>query len=326
MRVKTLPDEAKNATHPAAAGTGGPRDSLKLVYVLGSYRSGSTILGILLGTHPQIVTTGELQALPARFRDPSRPCSCGRPATECEFWSSVLARCSGRVDLEALAVGQHRYEHYPSLPRTAVSAKFGLEPLRTHAGRSADFQRVIAETAGVPTIVDLSKHPVRGLVRKLQRPFGLEPYFLHLVRDGRAVMYSRLTRAQGGQFHEVVRNAWGMSIRWVLVNLLSTMLCGRPRNRYLRVRYEDLVSDPAGTLTRIGAFLNLDFSSVISALADDNALPIHHLIDANRIRFQPSVQLAADLEWQKNLSRNDRAVFWLLAGALAHRYGYRRLP
>ncbi len=301
-----------------------PVEPLKVVYVLGSWRSGSTILGVLLGTHPQIQTTGELSALPARFRDSTRVCSCGVPAAKCEFWSVVWARCRGRVDLEALQAGQRRYEHYPSLPRTALSALVGSPALRAHERRTVDFQRIIAETAEVPVLVDLSKHPVRGLVRKLARPYGLDPYFLHIVRDGRAVMYSRLTRSQGGQFRPVVKNAWGMTVRWVLVNLLSTILCGRPRNRYLRVRYEELLANPEGTLTRVGEFLQMDMSGLVRAVVEEASLPIDHLIDANRLRFRPAVHLAADLEWRTKLPAKSQSAFWLVAGWLAQRYGYRR--
>ena len=303
-----------------------PPASLKLVYVLGAHRSGSSILGVLLGTHPEIRTTGELLVLPSRFGDPTKLCSCGRPATECEFWSQVRVRCEGRVDLAALEAGQRRYENYSSFPRAVLAEALGSEPLRAHLRRSVEFQRVIAEAAGVSILVDLSKFPVRGLVRKWERPFGLDTYFVHMVRDGRAVMYSRLTRAAGGQFHDVVRNAWGMTLRWALVNLLSTLLCGRPRDRYIRVSYEELVSDPGGTLTRLGRFLNVDFSGVARAVAEDSPLPIQHLIDASRFRFRASVQLKADFEWQKKLPESSRTVFWLLAGWLARRYGYDRAP
>ena len=303
-----------------------PPAPLKLVYVLGAHRSGSSILGVLLGIHPQIRTTGELLVLPSRFGDPTKLCSCGRPATECEFWSRVQARCEGRVDLAALDAGQRRYEKYSSLARTALSAALGSERLTAHLRRSVEFQRVIAETAGVSIIADLSKFPVRGSVRKLERPFGLETYFVHMVRDGRAVMYSRLTRPAGGQFHDIVRNAWGMTVRWAFVNLLSTMLCGRPSNRYLRVSYEELMSDPSGTLTRLGSFLGIDFSGVVRAVTEDSPLPIQHLIDASRFRFRASVQLKADFEWQRKLPESSRTVFWLLAGWLAHRYGYQKAP
>lgn len=298
---------------------------LRLVYVLGTWRSGSTILGVLLGSHPHIYTTGELYDLPGRYRNPKRICSCGVPAAQCEFWAEVRNRCAGRVDLDAMARGEARFERYSSIPRTLLSASLGTEPFLAHVARSVEFLKVIAEVAGVPILVDLSKDPVRGMVRKSGRRFGLETYYIHIVRDGRAVIYSRLSRPGGGQIREVVRNAWGMTVRWMMVNVLSTVLCGRPRRRYLRIRYEDLVAHPAKTMTTLGEFLEVDFSSVVQAVAEGASLKVDHLIGANPfLRIQPAVRVGGDFEWRTQLPSRSQRIFWLLAGGLAWHYGYAR--
>lgn len=297
----------------------------RLVYVLGTWRSGSTILGVLLGSHPDIYTMGELYDLPGRYRNPKRLCSCGAPAAQCEFWAEVRRRSVGRVDLDALDRGEARFERYGSIPRTILSASLGSEPFLAHVARSVEFLNVIGEVAGVPVLVDLSKDPVRGRVRKAGRRFGLETYYIHIVRDGRAVIYSRLSRPGGGQIRAVVRNAWGMTVRWVLVNLLSTVLCGRPRRRYLRILYEDLVSDPAGTLVAIGRFLDMDFSSVVRTVAEGAPFKVDHLIGANPfLRIKPAVRVGGDFEWRAKLPSRSQKVFWLVAGALAWHYGYGR--
>ena len=306
--------------HPAH-----PPQPLRLVYVLGTWRSGSTILGVLLGSHPDIYTTGELYDLPGRYRDPKRRCSCGVPAAQCALWAEVRKRCEGRVDLEAMGRGEARFERYRSIPRTLLSTSFGSAAFLAHVARSVEFLKVISEVAEVPVLVDLSKDPVRGMVRKSGGRYGLETYYVHIVRDGRAVLYSRLSRPGGGQIRAVVRNAWGMTIRWMLVNVLSTVLCARPRRRYLRIRYEDLVADPAKTMAAVGKFLDMDFSTVVQAATEGASFKVDHLIGANPfLRIQPAVRVGADFEWRTKLSSRSQRVFWLLAGGLARHYGYSR--
>lgn len=302
-----------------------PRAPLRLLYIVGEVRSGSTLHGILLGAHPGIRTTGELCGLPARFRETDMVCSCLKTARECEFWSEVEARCKGRVDLDRLEAGQNRFESYRSLPRTLLLAAFRSRELRDHAARAAEFFRVIAETAGgAEIVVDLSKRPVRGFVYSLLREQGVDVYFLHVVRDGRGVVYSRMAKPGPSKFQDAFlrRSSWNLSPRWAVTNVLSSLLCARPRDHYLRVRYEDLVADPPKALERIGAFLHVDLSDVTTAIAQKVPIPVSHIMGANRVRLQQTIQFTADFAWRTKLSQRSQRVFWGLAGWLAVTYGY----
>src|SRR5689334_5532357 len=62
----------------------------RLAYILGASHSGSTLLAMLLGAHPEACTVGQLGADtlddPVRYR-----CSCGQPIRECGFWKDVRA-------------------------------------------------------------------------------------------------------------------------------------------------------------------------------------------------------------------------------------------
>ncbi|MGA8302206.1 MAG: sulfotransferase [Thermoplasmata archaeon] len=307
----------------SAQPTTGPR-RLKLVYIVGEVRSGSTLHGILLGAHPGVRTTGELCGLPARFHETDRGCSCLKTAHECEFWSAVEARCQGRVDLARLERDQDRYESYRSLPKTLLQAAFGSPALRDHVRRAAEFFRVIAEVGGAEVVIDLSKRPVRGYVYSLCREAGLDVYFLHVVRDSRAVVYSRMSKPGTSKFEDAFlrRTPWNLGPRWAITNLLSSILCSRPRDRYLRVRYEDLVADPARALAKIGAFLQVDFSDVAAAIARKESIPVSHIIGANRVRLQQTIQFTGDFAWRSKLSPHSQKVVWGLAGWLALTYGY----
>lgn len=323
-RTPPVPPSSGGTERSGSAAPSRAAGRLKVVYIVGEVRSGSTLHGILLGAHPGVRTTGELCGFPARFRETERVCSCLKPARSCEFWSAVEAGCRGRVDLDQLEAGQDRFESYRSLPITLFHLALRTPALREHAARAAEFFRVIAETGNAEVVVDLSKRPVRGLVYSLLRESGLDVYFLHVVRDGRAVVYSRMARPGTSRFEDpyLRRTPWNLGPRWALTNLLSSLLCSRPRDRYLRVRYEDLVADPRGALAKIGAFLQIDLSDVAEAIERQAPVPVSHIIGANDVRLQQTIRFSGDFAWRSKLSRRSQRVVWSLAGWLALAYGY----
>ena len=59
-----------------------------LVYILAASHSGSTLLAMLLASHPEICTVGELKA--TQLGDVRRyRCSCRQEILQCSFWKGV---------------------------------------------------------------------------------------------------------------------------------------------------------------------------------------------------------------------------------------------
>ena len=65
----------------------------QIVYMAGSGHSGSTLLGMMLGKHPEISDLGEANRLyiSARAKKSIKPhlCGCGKSVKECYFWLKV---------------------------------------------------------------------------------------------------------------------------------------------------------------------------------------------------------------------------------------------
>lgn len=64
---------------------------LKIIYIVGSGYSGSTILGIILGSVKEIFNIGELKDFKdmQKFKD-QEICTCGNRLVDCNFWSSFM--------------------------------------------------------------------------------------------------------------------------------------------------------------------------------------------------------------------------------------------
>ncbi|MCA9774174.1 MAG: hypothetical protein KC466_17285, partial [Myxococcales bacterium] len=71
-----------------------------------------------------------------------------------------------------------------------------------------------------------------------------------------------------------------------------------------------------------GDLVELDLGDLADQVADGAAMRPGHTVAGNRVRMSGPVRLAADVEWTEKLGARRRAIFWVLAGALARRYGY----
>jgi hypothetical protein len=304
---------------------GPPR--LKVVYILGSSRSGSTILDATLGTGASTLSTGELGhifwAFDPNEAPPLRVCSCGLPVTECPIWSRVWSELGARYDRKALERETRRFEE-------AVRSSFALGTGRLfrtgafghHLEFLADSFRTVARLGGVRAVVDSSKLPGRGWLCSLLSPKEFDVRFIHLVRDGRSVVSSMMTHYYPHE-KESVPSPWPRwagaafsTAHWVYTNLFCSLLGALNRERYLRVRYEDFISRPSDTLLSMESFLGMDLSEARRRVAAGEPLAAGHLLCGNRSKQAPLLKAKPREGAADQLSLGPSLVFLSLGGWL----------
>jgi hypothetical protein len=315
---------------PKTAASGSAPDQVRVLFIAGLWRSGSTILDIILGNHPSMESVGELRNLPGEGWLGGETCACGEPAQRCEYWTEVRRRWNERVGGEKaarLTQLQNTFERLRSMPRVVVSSLFRTSDFMEYGRLLRALYEVIADVSGKAIIVDSTKYPSRALA--LERVPGIRLFILHLVRDGRAVIWSYHRKPnvdfQGNVIHipagEVARwTTW----QWLSVNALTAIPRAFARGRAFRMRYEDLVTRPEKELERVGRFLDIDMRPVSERLVQGKPLIVRHMIAGNRVRHEGAVRLKPDLEWREHLSHEDSRAFWRRAGWLARRYGYQK--
>ncbi|HEX4437402.1 MAG TPA: sulfotransferase [Solirubrobacteraceae bacterium] len=216
----------------------------KVVYVMGTGRSGSTILGIALGNCPRILYAGELHLWIGK----SGFSPLGGEKRE-RFWSEVR-------ELVEIPAG-FPVKKARALEKTAglfsVGTWFAQRRLRPAYRRmTADLYRAIAQVAGATHIVDTSHFPRRA--RQLQALEEIELHLLFVVRDPQNVVgsYSR-DDVDFPRFNILTTNAY----MWLSHLLSLYVFLRQPRERRLLVRYEELIADPdavlAGILAAVGS-------------------------------------------------------------------------
>jgi hypothetical protein len=299
---------------------------MKLLYVLGRGRSGSTVFANVLGELEGFFSGGEIRC----FWDPvvvrESLCGCGAPIRECEVWSHALNRLSD-VDIEEVSAWQH------DIVREQQTYKL-LRYRRTHSWRTLEryadvmsrLYNALAEVTGARVIVDSSKRP--SYAAFLRSVPGLDPYYVHLVREPRASAYSWLNRrhesSRGGGEEVIRRGALDATLRWDLLNLGSDAIIRRTSsNRAMRIRYEDFVARPRDHVEL--ARIMLDEKRGDSPFVDDHTVRLgtNHTIAGNPSRFVTgTIHLEDKREWRQAQTRLDRWVTTAVALPFLRRYGY----
>ena len=70
---------------------------VKLIYIAGFARSGTTILGNMLGELDGFVHVGELYRMWRRASQLRDRCGCGEPLEECSLWSQAIPAIASEV-------------------------------------------------------------------------------------------------------------------------------------------------------------------------------------------------------------------------------------
>ena len=290
----------------------------KLIYVAGYSRCGSTVLSMLLGSHREIEAVGEVCFLPDDWGDASRICTCGKPYADCDFWGGLKAKVALNENTIAMAREFESRRSYNAVRRMPADSDQAREYGQTMRA-ILDHAR---EQAGVQVILDSSKSARAAAARPLAlAKFAKQDvYVIHLVRDGHATVDSYKRHgsnwAQEGYIKPPAFQVYRAMLGWRLANQYAARLQqDLGAERYLKVQYDALVTDPAQTLAQIGAFAGLDFADTLSRIERDEPFESDHQVGGNRVRFEaPRFKRKTLDALRVELPVADRAAFRLLAG------------
>jgi hypothetical protein len=301
------------------------------VFVCSAAYSGSTLLDMLLGSHPAAESLGELINLPMDLAI-DKNCACGTSVRSCSLWSRVVPRVCPHAarDYYALNLGyalasfgdpKRTSRLYKAITRPKVATKyfelrFGLRFLRALTpGFTEGIRNTLAvyeqvrELTGKRVIVDSSKHYVRAAALYLAAPEKTRVVLL--VRDGRGAFHSGMKR---GFRRERALRGWRNHYRRALA-LLPRLV---PEEHRLLVRYEDIAQRPAATLTRVCDFVGIPFEPAMLEFRDT----IHHNVNGNNMKFRSAAKLRLEDSWRNALSPADLDYFERRAGAINRQFGY----
>ncbi len=303
----------------------------KLLFIVGSDRSGSTLLDRLLGRLDGVFSGGELWHFFLRGVIENDLCGCGDQFRDCHFWAEVVNRqrtgqgLLSPTALEDIRRGNVRMRNVNLFFQSEKKRSPETEKIGYYRNAFSALYDAIFDVAKCNVIVDSSKNPAHAYVLKDLPRYDVR--IVHLVRDSRGVAYSwskkkvrpEVTkRVEYMDSHGSLRSA----LLWSASNLLSDYLQVSARGSFVRIRYEDLTRDPSSCLGDIGRLLG--DSAVPDVIGKSVELKSSHNLSGNPMRMKSgATELREDARWKTDMRWWHKALVSAFTAPLLARYGYK---
>lgn len=308
---------------------------IKYVFICAAGHSGSTLLDLILGSNEKAVSLGEITYLPKNIAL-GNPCMCGKLICNCTLWGAAIKKLNnennldivsnpyrfnlGYVDARTVTDRSHQTPIYNIVREIFhglqyLYLRYGMKfikPLlyKIDEGLHNNFilYDAVKAVSGCSHIIDSSKTYLKAIGIYQKRPD--EVRVIHLIRDGRAVFYSGLRRKMS---RADSIEAWKSHYQ----RAIPLMKKHIDLRHILRVKYEDLVSNPGDQVQKICNFIGLEYEE---SMLDFSKFE-HHLINGNNMKYS-STKIVSDTGWSEKLSDDDRRYFEAKAGTLNQYLGY----
>ena len=152
--------------------------------------------------------------------------------------------------------------------------------------------------------MDSSKYNSKGV--RLLKSKGIRAKAIYLVRDVRGVVYSF------GKQVQTSKGPLSAIVYYNIINKISQLVYWRfGRGRILKLRHEDVLSDPKQTLEKINAFAGI--SATVSSAVKPITMQTGHFIGGNRLVKKESVVLKTQEDWPKKIAKFGQLIYYVLA-------------
>lgn len=309
---------------------------VRVLYLGGLGRSGTTLIERLVGELPGVMSLGEVVHLWERGVGAGESCGCGAGFRECPFWAEVGRLAFGGWDgfdldrFRSLREPVDRIRHIPSLARRDLPRDL-RGTLDAYVEHYLRLYAAVRQVSGAELLVDSSKHASLAFCLRWAHLDGrLDLRVLHVVRDSRGVAMSwakqvrRPEATQGGEEWMAQWSPGKVAVHWNAENGAFGLLARRGVP-VRTVRYEEFVADPRAGLRRVAdhAGLTADDDALSFLDADSAVLSKNHTASGNPMRFRTGrIELRRDDTWRTRMSPAHRRTVTALTLPLLRHYGY----
>jgi len=301
---------------------------IKVIYIAGFGRSGSTLLGNILGSLHGFIHVGELRYLWDRGFLEDWDCGCGKSFSQCSFWQKVIKDINfPHVIAPHLVNVRERGIHSRHLLYPFTVRKLMMNKMNEYLYWLKLLYQSISEHTGCEWIVDSSKFPSHGYL--LDNITNINLYILHLVRDPRTVSYAwwKRTKNLGLKSNRNIMprfNPIKSATLWLEWNYIIHHTWSYNKN-YIFLRYEDFVMQPRSSIFKILAHLGLPKEYCDTIFINENTVKIatQHTISGNPVRFQKGViSVLSSYQDMENLGLGWRSIVSLITLPLLKKFHY----
>ena len=298
-------------------------DSIKVLYIAGPTRSGSTLLSKILGEVEGFFNAGEIIDIWDRGLASDGLCSCGKPMSQCDTWKITIDRSfpsKSNKDIQKMINIRDKLAHSTYILPLIILSPERFGTCLNHAEYINKLEKLyqgIKSATGAKVIIDSSKNV--GYAFMLAMAPKIDLYILHTIRDARATSYSWLRKKEGLW----QTNPFESSLVWNLRNISAEIMVKKMNQKTLRVYYEKFVEEPQKIIKNILNFVSEEPDNLPFIDKYEILLNASHSIYGNPNRFQTGkVEIKIDDKWKRDMKYSHKLLVTLLTWPLLARYGY----
>jgi hypothetical protein len=281
-------------------------EKVKLIYFAGVGRSGSTILGFIIGSAPEVQNCGELALFNRAnkgdylndkiLKFEKNGCSCGKLSNECPFWNKITNKIKSIEQKDGVYTGRQvsfrnrlsffikillPFYKFPRNKNVKSYDYFLIKTIMNEAKITHPFVRYALDTSK-------SIHRLHWLAQHT----CLDVRVIFLIRDGRGYINSRLKNNP----KEYLR-----SLRmWIKNNFMIMRYLKKENIPYYRLSYERFCMDPEKYLRSINKFLNIN---ILENYTEAVRQKVFHVAAGNptRLNIKNFKGIKLDNKWKTDL-------------------------
>ena len=273
---------------------------MKPIFVIGAERSGTTMLGSMIGAHSDVLCLPESNFIAVYMptSDPQQPVDAAA----------------------ALRLFRSHYKFRTMWRDVRIDEKsLGAETGAVTFPQLVDWLvRQYASSVGKRSATSWVDHAPNNLlyVHRLNQHFP-DSKFVHIVRDGRAFANSMIAADWGPNDVIEAAERW---IYFIGLGMIATNYLGE--RRIITVKYEDVVLNTEESMGRIAKFLGLEFQP---AMCSPTGLSVPGFIKKTHALLGAGVEPKRLDAWKRKLTPRDIEILESKVGDLLQILGYERL-
>lgn len=294
----------------------------KIVFMLGYPRSGSTVFGELINQSEHFLHVGEMERLwyPRTMEAsiyPQKNCSCGKKICKCDFWLPYLERVAEDIKL----ISAKRDMELNNKILCSYKEDF-IQKGKIDGEEAKIYTEVIYELykslqeGEHKIILDSSKELWYAKYLESTGLFDLS--YIHLIRDVKAVVYSRQKKLKSKSQSSVkvsldYKYLVHDTLRWNHINSKTRNFLKDKTS--IEISYEKMVENPGEVLDKLGDMMDvkMDAENIVNYdkefFIEDN-----HLVHGNRFKYKRgAIKLERDTRYIAEMKTYDMRLMNFLS-------------
>jgi len=265
-----------------------------VLYFMGTARSGSTILEILLANGVGVFGAGELTSLIQDGFCENKPCACGEDCHQCAVWGKVLQSLdmTGDEYVEWAAL-QKKMDWHDGFIRQIFSVVSERDK-KSYRDFNMRLLMAIQQVTGCKVILDSSKYAGRALA--LARILNMNLKVICLTRSPAGLMSSF---QKPNMDEQQPKSTVAAMIYYVVTLALLRVATVLLRGRVHQLSYEAMLSAPDESLKQLEKWAGVDLTDSRKRLQANQGFSVGHIVTGNRLRKQGQVYFKSGLDERK---------------------------